>query len=175
VQSTHHDRPSGVADFFQASEHPVCASSTELIAVLKCAPTRSDFFDETKGLEVVAAVLAADAFRPVVRLRDVGAGRASEQEVESSVRIDQVRSVQRSHITIEGNAGEPLKVTRRLPGIPFRRPHCFNAELLRCELPAADPGKQHSRAHECCLAIFARPSVAGALAPLDPRTTRRPD
>lgn len=54
VASTDHERPAGVAEFFQRSEDEVCASSSEISAVLKSEPTRADFSDDAARFEVEA-------------------------------------------------------------------------------------------------------------------------
>ena len=55
MDSTHHDRPAGVAERFQIIEHPVAASASERRAVLSNNPTRSDLVDEPGHLEPEAA------------------------------------------------------------------------------------------------------------------------
>lgn len=80
IASTDHERPAGVAEFFQCSEHEVCASSSEISAVLKSEPTRADFSDDADGFEVEAAAVAFDAFAFGVGGADVLAGRTSDDD-----------------------------------------------------------------------------------------------
>jgi len=80
VASTDHKRPAGVAEFFQCREGEVCASSSEISAVLKSEPTRADFSDDAGCFEVEAAALAFDAFTFGVGGADVLAGRASDND-----------------------------------------------------------------------------------------------
>lgn len=80
VASTDHERPAGVAEFFQCSEHEVCASSSEISAVLKSEPTRADFSDDADGFEVETAPLAFDAFAFGVGWADVLARGAPDDD-----------------------------------------------------------------------------------------------
>ena len=54
VASTNHDRPAGVADCLQRSDDGVSAASSEISAVFKSCPTRSDFSDDADCFEVEA-------------------------------------------------------------------------------------------------------------------------
>jgi len=80
VASTHHIRPAGVAESLQCSEDGVSAPSSEISAVLKSEPTRSDFSDDADRFEIEAAPLALDAFTFGVGTADVLARRASDDD-----------------------------------------------------------------------------------------------
>lgn len=80
VVATDHERPAGVAEVLQLTEHPVSAPSSEVSAVLKSEPTRADFSDDADGFEVEAAPLAFDALAFGVGWADVLAGRASDDD-----------------------------------------------------------------------------------------------
>ena len=84
VSSTDHKRPAGVADGLQSIDDPVCASSSEISAILKSEPTRPAFVDKSDSLEVEAASLAVDAFAFGVRAADVLAGRRADDDVGKS-------------------------------------------------------------------------------------------
>nr|WP_263489892.1 hypothetical protein [Mesorhizobium sp. BR1-1-12] len=84
VSSTDHKRPAGVADCFQRIDDPVCASSSEISAILKSEPTRSAFVDKADGFEVEAAPFAVDTFALGVGAADVLARRAADDDVGKS-------------------------------------------------------------------------------------------
>jgi hypothetical protein len=80
VFSTNHERPAGVAERFQCSENGVSPPSSEISAVLKSEPTRSDFSDDTGGFEVETRPLALDAFAFGVGGADILAGRGADDD-----------------------------------------------------------------------------------------------
>jgi hypothetical protein len=51
MESTHHDRPSGVAASFQVREHPVAASAAESRNILSDDPSGSGFLDDAVHLD----------------------------------------------------------------------------------------------------------------------------
>jgi hypothetical protein len=50
MESTHHDRPSGVAASFQVREHPIAASAAERRNVLSDDPSGSELVDDAVHL-----------------------------------------------------------------------------------------------------------------------------
>jgi hypothetical protein len=84
VSSTNHEWPAGVADCRQCIDDPVCASSSEISAILKSEPTRSAFVDEADGFEVEARPFTVDAFAFGVGAADVLARRRSDNDVGKS-------------------------------------------------------------------------------------------
>jgi hypothetical protein len=84
ISSTDHKRPAGVADGLQRIDDPVCASSSEISAILKSEPTRAAFVDKSDGLEVETASLSVDAFAFGIGAADVLARRAADDDVGKS-------------------------------------------------------------------------------------------
>jgi hypothetical protein len=84
VSSTNHEWPAGVADCRQCIDDPVCASSSEISAILKSEPTRAAFVDKSDGLEVETASLSVDAFAFCVGAADILARRASDDDIWKS-------------------------------------------------------------------------------------------
>jgi hypothetical protein len=80
VPSTDHERPAGVAEGLQCSEHGVSAPSSEISAVLKSEPTRAALSDEADSFEEEAAALPFDALAFGVGGANILAGRASDDE-----------------------------------------------------------------------------------------------
>jgi len=80
VPSTHHERPAGVAERFQRSENPVCASSTEARDVLKACPNRSDFVDEADGLEEKSGAFSINTLAAGVSDAGVLAWRTADDD-----------------------------------------------------------------------------------------------
>jgi len=74
VVATNHDRPAGVVEAFQLTEHPVSAASSEVSAVLKSEPTRADFSDDADGFKEEPRPFAIDALAFGVGAADVLAG-----------------------------------------------------------------------------------------------------
>jgi hypothetical protein len=80
MDSTHHERPDGVACFFQRIVNPVVAASSEARHVLKEHPTGSHFSHDPHGVEEQSGALAIDAAPLRVRRAGVLAGRASADD-----------------------------------------------------------------------------------------------
>nr|WP_237267717.1 hypothetical protein [Tardibacter chloracetimidivorans] len=89
VPSTYHERPAGVVERFQCSEHGVSAPSSEISAVLKSEPTRAALSDKADGFEIEAGPFAFDATAFGVGAADVLTRRASGDEVGKVSEISQ--------------------------------------------------------------------------------------
>jgi hypothetical protein len=81
MDSTHHERPDGVACRFQFIVNPVIAASSEARHVLKENPTGSHFSHDPHGVKEQSGALAIDATPLRVRRAGVLAGRASANDV----------------------------------------------------------------------------------------------
>lgn len=85
VASTYHERPAGVAECFQRSEHGVSSPSSEISAVLKSKPTRAALSDDADGFEEEARPFTFDASPFGVGAADVLArGGANDDGRKSS-------------------------------------------------------------------------------------------
>jgi hypothetical protein len=116
IASTNHERPAGVAESLQCSEHGVCAPSSEISAVFKSEPTRSDFADDADGLEVEAAALAFDTLALGVGAADVLAGWTSDDEAGQGAEIGQKSGCcKHSHVFIETDSGVILGIDGAAP------------------------------------------------------------
>ncbi|MDK8187733.1 hypothetical protein QP731_17500, partial [Sphingomonas sp. UMB7805-LC452B] len=89
VASTNHDRPAGVADCLQCSDDGVSAPSSEIRAVLKSEPTRTDLSDDADGFEVEARALPFDAAAFGVGAADVLAGRGADDDGRKPSKISE--------------------------------------------------------------------------------------
>jgi hypothetical protein len=49
MDSTHHERPAGVASLLQRAEYPIDASTSDASNILKRKPNRSDVEDDADG------------------------------------------------------------------------------------------------------------------------------
>ena len=132
MDSTHHERPAGVARSFQLGEHPVSPASSEVRAVLSACPYRSDLSDETGPLEEETAALGGDALAFCVGAGDVLTGRTGDDDTGQSPQIakksgggeasnivigDHASSASERNIIIKiGNL--PVARRRRLPLVP---------------------------------------------------------
>jgi len=101
VSSTNHERPAGVAEILQRSEHGVSAPSSEISAVLKSEPTRAALSDDADCLEKEAGTLAFDALALGVCRADVLAWRASDNDVGQETEVsDKSVCRERSNVVI---------------------------------------------------------------------------
>ncbi len=87
MESTHHERPSGVACSFQIAENPIRASTAQSRDVLNDAPTRANLSDDASEFGPQARPLTVDAFA-LAGTGDVLAGEATADEVN---RADPIR------------------------------------------------------------------------------------
>lgn len=138
VVSTDHERPAGVAERFQRSEDRVCAPSSEISAVLKSEPTRSDFSDDANGFKEETGALAFDALTLGVGAGDVLAGRASDDDAGKSSKVcEQAGRRERADIVIDGDPRIVLGIERAPPVDRLARGHSLEARTMHAERPAA--------------------------------------
>lgn len=138
VVSTDHERPAGVAERFQRSEDRVCPASSEISAVLKSEPTRSDFSDDANGFKEEATTLAFDALALGVGAGDVLAGRASDDDAGKSSKVcEQAGRRKRADIVIDGNPRIVLGIESAPPVDRLARSHGLEARTMHAERPAA--------------------------------------
>lgn len=106
MDSTHHERPDGVACFFQCVVHPVISASPEARDILKENPTGSHFAHQPHGVEEQSGALAIDATPFGVRRRGVLTGRASADDVGKESEIaEKSICAERSDVVIHPHAG----------------------------------------------------------------------
>jgi hypothetical protein len=128
VVTTHHERPSGVAERLQCAEHPVSASSSQARDVFKSDPTRSQISDEPDSLEEEPGAFAVDSLAARVRGARVLAGRASDDDVWPPSEIGNKSSCgEGSNIVIEPHIGEILRIDRPPPRVRLACRHCAKA------------------------------------------------
>jgi len=101
VVATDHERPAGVAEVLQLTEHPVSAPSSEVSAVLKSEPTRADLSDDADGFEEEARPGSFDAAALGVGAGDVLAGRTSDDNSGNNSICGKSGSGERAHVVIE--------------------------------------------------------------------------
>jgi hypothetical protein len=120
MDSTHHERPDGVACFFQFIVNPVIAASPEARHVLKENPTGSHFSHQPHGVKEQSGALAIDAAPLRVRRRGVLAGRASADDVG---KVSEIASKpicgERSDVIVHPHAGIVLAEDRAPPRVDF--------------------------------------------------------
>lgn len=137
VRSTNHERPAGVAETLQFSEDGVSAPSSEIMAVLKSEPTRSDFSDDAGRLEEEAAALAFDALPLRVGAADVLAGWASDDDVGQVSEVAKKSTCRESaHIFIDRYSRIILGIERAAPIDGFARGDGGEAGAVHPERPA---------------------------------------
>ena len=143
VSSTNHDRPAGVADSLQRSDDGVSAPSSEISAVLKSEPTRSDFSDDADRFEVEARPLSFDAAAFRVGAADVLAGRASDDDGRESPQISE-KSVCRkgANIVVDPDAWVVFGVERAPPIDGLARGDRVEAGAMHAERPTARCGAE---------------------------------
>jgi hypothetical protein len=79
--STHHDRPAGVPEFFQTSEHCIASSAAQSRYIFSEYPSRSNLVNDSQHLEPETRPLAFDPLAFAGR-RDVLAGETSADDVD---------------------------------------------------------------------------------------------
>ena len=138
VVSTHHERPSGVADCLQRSDNPVGAASSEISAVFKSDPTRSAFSDNPDRLEIEAAALAFDAFAFGIGAGDVLArGRSDDSPGEKSEVGNNSICRECSDIVIDQNPRIVLGIKRAAPRHEFAGRDGLESGAMETKRPAA--------------------------------------
>jgi hypothetical protein len=134
VSSTNHKRPAGVAECFQCREDGVSSPSSEIRAVFKSEPTRTDFSDDADSFEVEAAALTFDAFAFGVGAGDVLAGRASDDNGRKSSEISKkLICCERTDIVIDANLWIVLLVESSAPIDELASRYCLEASPMHSE------------------------------------------
>jgi hypothetical protein len=126
MHSTHHERPCGVAERFQARENPVDSSSAEARNVLKCDPTGSKFADEPDGVEEQAGSFAIDPAPACVGGAGVLAGRGTGHKVNWSMIGKHLFSGEGLNVGIDRHAVARL-IDRAAPRIGLAPGHDLDA------------------------------------------------
>lgn len=106
MDSTHHERPSGVACSFQVGEDDVSPATAESRDILSDDPTRSDFLDEPEHLFPESGTLAFDPGTLAGR-RDVLAGEAAADDIGMDPFFDQSSLGEGPHV-LEERDGRPV-------------------------------------------------------------------
>jgi hypothetical protein len=107
VDSTHHDRPSGVARSFQVSEYPVSAPAAESRNVLSHDPKGSDFLDEPEHFRPEAGAGPLDAGALAGRA-DVLAGEAAADDIGIEPVLSESLRGEGLHVLVEPHVGPVL-------------------------------------------------------------------
>lgn len=137
VCSTDHERPAGVAEGFQRSEHGVRAPSSEISAVLKSEPTRADFSDKSACFEEEARALTFDTFAFGVGAGDVLARGASNDDGRKSAKIaEKSLCCKSADIIVNLHAWVVLGVEGAPPIDRFARCHGGEARAVHAEGPS---------------------------------------
>lgn len=102
MDSTHHERPDGVARLFQRIVYAVVSASSQARDILKENPTGSHFAHQPQGVEEQSGALAIDAAAFGIRRACVLTGRASADDFgkESEIAAKSI-CVERPHVVIE--------------------------------------------------------------------------
>lgn len=137
VTSTHHDRPSGVADFFQFTENAVDASTSDARNILKRIPARSKLADDSNGFEIEPRPLAVDAFAFVVCGAGVLAGWASANKVNCDAVSSQSFGGDCSNIVIELCTRKVSRELSAAPRVDLDRSDGDKASAVEPETPSA--------------------------------------
>ena len=136
VVATNHERPAGVAERLQRREDGVSAPSSEISAVLKSEPTRSDLSDDADGFEEEARTLAFDAFAFGVGAGDVLAGGASDDDTRKRSKVcKQACRCERADIVIDRNSRVILGIEGAPPCDRFACSDGLEASSVHTERP----------------------------------------
>lgn len=136
--STDHERPCVVADFFQVSENPVSASSTQSRDVLNEAPRRAysgddprQFLPETGACSSDPGTLPGGA--------DVLAGESAGDEIDSSPKR---LGVEGSHVVEDGDSRPVFGEDGSAEGIDFAEGDGADPDSFAREGESSDAGEQ---------------------------------
>jgi hypothetical protein len=135
--STHHERPCVVTDFFQVSEHPVSASSTQSRDVLNEAPARAYSGDDPRQLEPETGACSADPFT-LPGGADVLTWESADDEIDSS----KSGRVERSDVVVDRDAGPVLREDGAGERLDLTESDGADADALAGEGESADAGEQ---------------------------------
>lgn len=147
VVATDHERPAGVAEAFQRTENPVCASSSQVRAVLKSDPTSAassafaaealDLPDDADGLEIEPASLPVDALPLGVGAADILAGRGASDEIGKSSNVGkQSFAGERADIVIDQDSGIVFGIEGPAPRDPFAGGEGLKSGPVKAKRPA---------------------------------------
>lgn len=138
VESTHHERPAGVALLFQLAENPVDSSIADARNILKRKPARSDFADEADRFEVETGSHPLDPAPFGVGCAGVLAGGASGHNIDwpNSIVLE-LPGGELLHIVINSDAGEVSGVLPPSPLIDFTCRDSAQASSVKAEAPSA--------------------------------------
>jgi hypothetical protein len=151
MDSTHHERPCGVACLCQVSEHPVCAESSKPRDILKDAPSRSCLNDNSERFGPEAGSSAREA-RSLSGGGHVLAWKPGGDESDSS-KSSKLSCIERPHIIedryIRKVLGQNLSAERLYLAEGDRLP----AHPPRGQGKAADAGKEVEVPHRIGLTL----------------------
>jgi hypothetical protein len=145
VDSTHHDRPCGVACLCQVSEHPVCAESSKPRNILKDAPSRSCLNDNSERFGPEAGSSARKA-RSLSGGGHVLTGKAGSDESDSS-KSSKLSCIERPHVIEDRNIRPVLAQYRLRILLDLAERDRLPAHPPRGEREAADAGKEVEVSH----------------------------
>jgi len=135
--STHHERPSGVADFFQISEHPARTSSAERRDVLNQHPAGSCVCDDSPHLKPQPGSFAREA-RALAGCADVLTGESAADEINPAV----PGAVEGADVVVDGDVGPVLAEDGAAEGIDFAEGDGADADSLAGDGESSDAAEQ---------------------------------
>ena len=134
VRSTHHGRFEGVAERFQCVENPVNSSISDANDILKSAPTRAAFSDNSDGFEIEPCPPSIDAAAFRVGCAGILARGASDNAIGEVSEIGN-NSICReaSHVVIKLHPWEILRKHGAAPRIELARRNRFEPGPMQAE------------------------------------------
>jgi hypothetical protein len=140
VVSTHHERPSGVACFFQVLQDEVTASSSESTDVFNKNPTGSELSDESCVLEPESAAGAFLYTRTFASDGHVLAGEAAADEVDSSGNRS---GCELSYVIVDRHSGPASREDRLAVRFDFAKGHGLeSARSVEAKADTADTAEE---------------------------------
>src|SRR5690606_34768080 len=143
VASTHHERPAGVPEFFQRSEHFVAASAAQRRDVLNAHPTGSHFVDDAPHLPPQPASLAVDA-RALAGDGEVLAWKAPDDALDASRNSVSSNIL---HVLVTGHAGPVLRQHAAAVVVLLALGDDGEPGALKAQVKPADAGEQGEGVH----------------------------
>jgi hypothetical protein len=147
MESTHHERPCGVAECFQVGQYPIRAATSESRDVLSDNPMRLDLADEPRELGPETGPAALDP-GALAGATDVLAGEAAADEVDRQKPVGpQPLRRERADVLIEPCFGPVLAEDPSCITVSFAESHGGHAHGLQSQGEAADAGEEVEYSH----------------------------
>jgi hypothetical protein len=148
MESTHHERPSGVACSFQVAEDPIRAATAESRDILSDDPTWLDFADNSRILRPQPGPSPFDA-RALAGARDILAGEAAADEVDGSDAV-LLEPLRREGPDVVVEPGFRPVLAEDSPGIPilFAEGDGVHADRFEAKGKPSDAAEDVEDSHE---------------------------